>query len=339
MMKYSCLTNHDYRTFSFALLILICHARLSMAGESVSRNGESPLGRYLLVASEGLYTIEPDGTCSWSYNPEPYKGQGWVEYDDLVYDGCALPDNRFLLSTHRYVREVDGAGTTIWEHRVKGTSEAKSCVLLPDGRVAVQDSEEQVILELERGSGKILHRIPVPAKGTNHTRYNSMRLTPEGHYLIALRAEERFLEITRDGKVIRSFPVNGLPTFALRLKNGDTVCTGGFGVIRFNAAGETLWTFTKEDAAPVFPIIYATGIHELAADRLLISNSDWHFAEKDQNRVQAFVIDADRNITWTLPATAFGDWKRSETEPRTGFVEHRVCLIQPLPPEIPGKRR
>lgn len=325
------ISSRDCRRAFFSLVMLICQATIGLAEEKASTIGTSPLGRYLLVASEGLYVVEPDGSCSWSYNPEPYKGQGWVEYDDLVYDGCALPDDRFLFATHRYVREVDRHGKTIWEYRVKGTAEVKACVPLPDGGVAIQNSEEQAILELERGTGKILHRVPVPAKGTNHTRYNSMRLTPDGHYLIALRAENRFLEITRDGKTIKSFPVDGLPCYIQRLARGDTLCTGEFGLVRFNRAGEKVWSFSRKDASPQFPIIYATGIHAFADGRWLISNSDWHYLEKDQNRVQAFVIDADKNITWKLPATAFGAWKKSETEPRTGFVEHRVCLIQPLP--------
>ena len=33
------------------------------------------LGRFLLVASEGLYLVESDGSCSWSYHPEPYGQQ------------------------------------------------------------------------------------------------------------------------------------------------------------------------------------------------------------------------------------------------------------------------
>ena len=316
----------------FSLSMLIClMASIGFAEEKTLTTSKSPLERYLLVASDGLYVVEPDGSCPWSYNPEPYKGQGWVEYDDLVYDGCALTDDRFLFATHRYVREIDRDGKTIWEYRVKGTAEVKACVPLPNGRVAVQNSEEQAILELERGTGTILHRLPVPAEGTNHTRYNSMSLTPEGHYLIALRAEKRFLEISREGKAIRSFPVDDLPVSIERLAKGDTLCTGEFGLVRFNAAGEKVWSFTRKDAASHFPIIYAAGIYEFADGRLLISNSDWHYPEKNQNRVQAFVIDAGKNITWTLSATAFTAWKKSETEPRTGFVEHRVCLIQPLP--------
>lgn len=129
----------DLRRCGLALLSLVIMLfqtlPFGLADEKAPTTGESPLGRYLLVASEGLYVVEPDGSCSWFYHTEPYKGQGW---------------------------------------------------------------------------------------------------------------------------------------------------------------------------------------------------GDWHYLEKNQNRVQAFVIDADRNITWTMPATAFGAWKKSETEPHTGFVEHRVCLIQPL---------
>ncbi len=321
-----------------ALLILLITAAALLspgaaraADDQTASAAAAPLQRYLLVASEGLYVVEPDGSCSWAYNPTPYQGQGWVEYDDLVYDGCSLPNGHFLYATHRYVREVDSEKQTVWEYRVPGMTEVKTCVPLPDGRVAVLNSSEQAILELESGTGAILHRIPVSAKGTDHTRYNSMRLTPEGHYLVALRAEERFLEISRDGRTIQSFPVDGLPVMARRLADGQTLCTGGFGLARFDASGKKVWSFTKDDAAPSFPMIYAAGFLELPDGRLLVANSDWHYPEKDQNRVQVFLVDAVKRVHWTLPATAFGDWKRSEIEPRTGFVEHRVCLVQPLP--------
>jgi hypothetical protein len=312
------------------LAVLTLHEQVFAQEKNVAPS-DSVLRRYLLVASEGLYVVEPDGSCSWSYNPQPYKGQGWVAYDDLVYDGWALPNNRFLYATHRYVREVDQDKKTIWEYRVEGTTEVKACVPLANGRVAVLNSQEQAILELESGSGRILDRIPVPAKGTDHTRYNALRMTPDGHYLVALRAEERFVEISRAGNELLSFPVSGLPVMAQRLSNGDTLCTGEFGLVRFDKAGKNVWSFTREDAAPHFPLIYAAGVFELPSKQLLVANSDWHFMEKDQNRVQSFVINTEKNIQWTLPASAFGSWKRSETEPRTGFLEHRVCLVQPLP--------
>lgn len=308
---------------------------------AVQRKGQATpafsLGRYLLVASEGLYVVEPDGHCSWSYNPTPYQGQGWGEYDDLVYDGWALPNGRFLYSTHRYVREVDRNKRTIWEYRVKGTAKVKTCVPLREGRIAVLNSQEQAILELESGTGKVLHTIPLPAKGNNHTRYNLMRLTPEGNYLVALREENRFVEVSPAGETLHSFPVPSLPVMAQRLADGSTLCSGKFGLIKFDRAGKQTWFFTVADAAPHFPLIIAAGFVEMADHRILVVNSDWHYLKKDENRVQLFVLDSSKKISWTLPATAFQGWKRSELEPRTGFIEHRCGVVHPLPAVAPGQ--
>lgn len=288
------------------------------------------LGRYFLVASEGLYVVEPDGRCSWSYNPTPYQGQGWVEYDDLVYDGWALPNDRFLYSTHRYVREVDRNKRTVWEYRVKGSAEVKTCVPLRDGRVAVLNSQEQAIVKLESGTGKVLHTIPLPAKGNNHTRYNLMRLTPKGNYLVALREENRFIEVTPAGETVHSFSVPSLPVMAQRLGDGSTLCSGKFGLIKFDPAGDEVWSFTVADAAPHFPLIIAAGFVELVDHRLIVVNSDWHYLKKDDNRVQVFGLDFDKKVFWSIPAAAFQPWKRSEVEPHTGFIEHRSMVVQPL---------
>ena len=90
-----------------------------------------------------------------------------------------------------------------------------------------------------------------------------------------------------------------------------------------------------EDAAPHFPLLIAVGTVELAGGRLLVVNSDWHYQEPGENRVQLFITDSSKNISWTLPVTAFEGWKRGEIEPKTGLLEHRAGVVQLLGPEIP----
>jgi len=294
----------------------------------------SSLGRYLLVASEGLYVVEPDGRPSWSYNPAPYGKQG---FDDIIYDGWALPQDRYIYSTHRYAREVDRDKRTVWEYRVKGDTEVKSCVPLSGGRIAVLNSQEQAILELESGTNKVLRRIPMPAKGSDHTRYMLMRRTPEGNYLVALREEMRFVEVTPAGQVLHSFSVPDMPMLAQRLADGSTLGSGRFGLVRLDAAWRNTWSFTPADAAPHFPLNAAWGVVEMADHRLLVVNDDWHIKKKDQNRVQLFALDSEKNISWSLPATAFQEWKRSEVEPRTGLTEHRCVIVQPLRSAVRGE--
>jgi len=147
------------------------------------------LGRYLLVASEGLYVVERDGSSSWSYHPAPAGQQILGMEDDIIYDGWALPHDHYLFSTHRYIREIDRDKRTVWEYRVTAPAEVKSGVPLSNGRIAVLNSEEQAILELQPGTSEVLHRVPVPAKGTDHTHYMLLRRTPEGNYLVALNPQ------------------------------------------------------------------------------------------------------------------------------------------------------
>jgi hypothetical protein len=220
----------------------------------------SPLGRFLLVASEGLYVVEADGHLSWSYHPAPYGQQVRGMEDDIIYDGSALPNDHYLFSTHRYIREIDRDKHTVWEYRVKAPGEVKSGVPLPNGRIAVLNSQEQAILELEPGTGKVLHRIPVPAKGSDHTRYMLMRRTPEGNYLVALREEQRFVEVSPTGQILRSFPVPSLPVMAQRLADGSTLGTGRFGLMKLDAAWKNTWSITPADAAAHFPLLLAWGL-------------------------------------------------------------------------------
>lgn len=307
--------------FTF-LIVLLCGA-LFLAGAT-----HGP-GRFLLVSADGLYVVEPDGKCSWSYTVPPLNGQNAGTFDDLVYDGWELPNGNYLYSAHRYAREVDRAKRTVWEYRVQGLAEVKSAIPLPNGRVAVLNSEEQAIFELE--SGKVVHRIPLPAKGTLHTRYNLLRRTPDGNYLAALRAENRFVEVDRAGRILHSYPVPSLPVVAERLRDGSTMTSGMFGLIQFDAEAKPQWTFTPEDAAPHFPLVIAAGVVELSRNSWLVVNSDWHYKKAGDNRVQVFTVDRAKKIGWTMPVRAFAGWKRGELEPRTGLTEHRSMVVQVLP--------
>ena len=101
--------------------------------------------------------------------------------------------------------------------------------------------------------------------------------------------------------------------------------------MRFDATGRHNWSFTREDAAAHFPLIYAAGILEPEGQRLLVANSDWHYPWQEDNHVQLFAGNFDGNVIWVLSASAFEDRKRSEVEQRTGLIEHCCCLVQPLP--------
>jgi len=314
-----------------SVLAVVALAANTTAAESIPSGFQSsPLGRFLLQAAEGLYIVERDGTCSWSYTFAFPQRQTLTQFDDLIGDACVLPSGNILYAANRYVREIDRQKRTVWEYRVSGTAEVKSCVPLAGNRVAILNSEEQAILELGRGSDRILKRIPFPAEGTNHTRYNLLRATPEGNYLLALRTENRFVEVTPEGKTVMSYPVTSLPVVAQRLSDGTTLCSARIEVTSFDRVGKRLWSYTRKDAEPDFPMIIAAGAVELPGGRLVVANSDWHYKEPDGNRVQLFMLNSQHKLAWTLPASALAGWKQSWTEPKTGLIEHRCMVIQQL---------
>ena len=123
-------------------------------GAGFGKPDQEGIGRFLLVSSEGLYIVESDGRCSWSFTVPPLGGQSPGEFDHLIYDGWALANGNILYGTHRYVREINRQKQTVWEYRVKGKNKVKTCLPLPNGRVAVLNSQEQAIIELESGTGR-----------------------------------------------------------------------------------------------------------------------------------------------------------------------------------------
>tara|TARA_R110002095_G_scaffold204266_2_gene186862 strand:- start:7749 stop:8762 length:1014 start_codon:yes stop_codon:yes gene_type:complete len=324
----------ETRTHRSRKLIMLLMALFTVSSLYAEQPGQPAFvlpHRMLLVASEGLYVMERDGNCSWSYNVPPMNGIGAGVFDDLVYDGRALSDGHFLFATHRYLREIDRQGKTVWEYRVKGTSKVKSFVLRPERSVAVLNSGEQAILELERGTGRLLKKIPLPAKGSDHTRYNLLRLTPADTYLVALRAENRFVEIDRDGDILKSYSVPSLPVEAQRLLDGSTLCSGQFGIMRFDAAGKITWSLNAKDVLHDFPMLLPCGFVPLDKGSILVVNSDWHVKEPGSNRVPLFIVDEAKHIEWTLDVKIFEPWKKSEIDPHSMLKEHRCMVVQSLP--------
>ena len=296
------------------------------AGPRVSnRDASSPVGRFLLVSSDGLFLVEENGRASWSHRPSSDTSSA---YDDIIYDGWPLAGERFLFSTHRFAREIDKNGHTRWEYRTKGKGEVKSAIPLPNGNVALLDSGEQAILEVDKASGRVVGKISVPAAGNEHTRYNLLRRTPSGTFLVVLREEKRIVEVDVDGAVILTLPC--VATVAERLDDGTTLVSG-LGLQRFDSKGKEIWSFSSQDAAPSFKMLLGAGFAVLPGDRILATNSDWHYKVKGENAVQLYVVSRDKTVEWTFPVTAYEGWKHGALEPKTGLVEHRCMMVRLIP--------
>jgi hypothetical protein len=303
---------------------------VSLAAEEIR---VSP-GSVLLASCEGLSAWDRAGQRGFArfLVPEaPPAGAkaSIVAWADMIYDGHRLPSGNYLCSSHEWVREIAPDGAILWEYRVEKPCELKTCVPLPDGDVMTVDADAMELVQLTEKGQRIAKRIPVSTdkKASPHNRYNLLRRTDAGTFLLALRAEKAFVEVDESGKELWRHAVPDLPVVAERLANGNTLMSWRGGLIEATPKHEVVWELKTADITE-FPVIIFGGFHRFENGNTLIANSDWHYKAAGENRVQVFEVTRDKRVVWKLGVEAFAGKKPGSLEPQTGNVEQRIIGIQ-----------
>ena len=288
-------------------------------------------GDFLLASADGVSVFNREGSMKFGKFATTLKDgrPGVVEWSDMVYDGCRLPSGNYLCASHHYVRELAPDGKIIWEFRVKAPTELKTCVPLPNGDVMTVDADQMELVQLTDGGRRVTRRIPVPTRreADPHSRYNLLRRTPAGTYLLALRFEKAFVEVDDNGKELWRHPVPDLPVVAERLANGNTLMSWRGGLIEAAPNHEIVWELKAADLTE-FPVIIFGGFHRFANGNTLIANSDWHYQNVQENRVQVFEVSPAKKVVWKLGVESFAGKKPGSLEPTTGLIEHRLIGLQ-----------
>jgi mono/diheme cytochrome c family protein len=322
-------------SFRFRAYALSCALALCASGLPAASAPPDP-GSVFIASAEGVSVFDRDGAMSFGHFVTSLKDgkPGPVEWDDMIYDGWRLPSGNYLCSSHRYVRELDPQGNTLWEFRLEAPSELKTCVPLPNGDVMTVDATRMELVQISAGGKGEVKRIPVPTTPTapEHERYNLLRRTPAGTFLLALRSEKAFIEIDETGKELWRHPVPELPVVAERLANGNTLMSWKSGLIEAAPDHTVVWELKVADITD-FPVIITGGFYRFENGNTLIANSDWHYKADGENRVQLFEVTPDKKVVWTLGTDAFAGKKPGSLEPSTGLVEQRIIGIQWLPEE------
>jgi len=288
-------------------------------------------GSVLLASADGVSVFDREGAMTFGRFTTTLKDgkPGALEWSDMIYDGCKLPSGNYLCSSHHFVRELAPDGKTLWEFRVQAPVELKTCAPLPNGDVMTVDAEQMELVQLTDQGRRIARRIPVPTdkKATPHNRYNLLRRTAVGTFLLALRAEKAFIEVDDTGKELWRHPVPDLPVVAERLSNGNTLMSWRGGLIEAAPNHEIGWDIKTADLTE-FPVIIFGGFYRFPNGNTLIANSDWHYKTAGENRVQVFEVTRDKKVVWKLGLDAFAGRKPGSLEPKTGHVEHRLIGLQ-----------
>jgi len=316
--------------FRFALVCLLAQLATAAAQEA-SRTAAVAPGSVLLASADGVSVFDREGTMKFGQFTTSLKDgkPGPLGWSDMIYDGCRLPSGNYLCSSHHFVRELSPDGKTLWEFRVQAPVELKTCVPLPNGDVMTMDAAQMELVQLTDHGQRIAKRIPVPTdkKASPHNRYNLLRRTAAGTFLLALRAEKAFVEVDDSGRELWRHLVPDLPVAAERLANGNTLMSWLGGMIEAAPNHEIVWELKAADVTE-FPVIIFGGFHRFPNGNTLIANSDWHYKAAGENRVQVFEVTRDKKVVWKLGTDAFTGKKPGSLEPKTGNVEHRLIGLQ-----------
>jgi outer membrane protein assembly factor BamB len=158
-------------------------------------------------------------------------------------------------------------------------------------------------------------------------RYNLLRRTPAGTFLLAMRAEKAFIEIDETGKELWRHSVPDLPVVAERLANGNTLMSWRGGLLEVTPKHEVAWELKAADVKD-FTVLIFGGFHRFENGNTLIANSDWHYRDAKETAVQLFEVTRDKKVVWKLGVEAFAGRKPGSLEPKTGNIEHRIIGIQ-----------
>jgi hypothetical protein len=295
-------------------------------------------GSILLASADGLSVFDRAGKMTFGkFATKLIDGKpGPVAWSDMIYDGCRLPSGNYLCASHHYVRELAPDGATVWEFRVNAPVELKTCVPLPNGDVMTVDAERMELVQLTDHGRRVAKSIAVPTKkeASAHTRYNLLRRTAAGTYLLALRSENAFVEVDETGKELWRHSVPELPVVAERLTNGHTLMSWRGGLIEAAPNHEVVWELKAADLTE-FPVVIFGGFHRFPNGNTFIANSDWHYQDARENRVQVFEITRDKRVVWKLGVEAFDGKKPGSLEPNSGLIEHRIIGLQWLGEKSP----
>jgi len=175
----------------------------------------------------------------------------------------------------------------------------------------VQNGDPAKVVVVNIVTGKTEREFVVPVKNPKsvHGHFRHARLTEAGTLLVAHMDLGKVVEYDSTGKEVWSHtPGPGLSLWsAERLKNGNTLISGGKMVREVNPAGATVWEFSSADV-PDYLFNSIQIAKRLPNGNTLVNTwfNQWNGpVDPVTAPVQALVVTPDKKIVWAL--RAWGD--------------------------------
>ncbi|MBT3199332.1 MAG: hypothetical protein HN350_05400 [Phycisphaerales bacterium] len=196
--------------------------------------------KHTVIAADGssgkVLKISPEGKIVWEFSVSK------------CHDAWLLPNGNVLAAySGRGVggaMEISPEKKIVWKYEQKG--ECQSVQRLADGNTLVADPARGRLVEVCK-KGKIVKELKLKYKRGGHALMRYARKLASGNYLVAHHHNKVIREYAPDGKIVLEIKTKGPAFSALRLPNGNTMCSDWSGMNEIDPKGKVVWSMTKAD--------------------------------------------------------------------------------------------
>jgi hypothetical protein len=241
-------------------------------------------------------------TWTWSIPIKDRNGQ-LSEFSDIHQ----LSNGNVLYACKTGAAEITPDRKIIWSYECPAGTECHSAQPVGLDKVFLcQNGTPAKAMLINKRTGKIEmeHELVTAKPGdpkSVHGQFRNVRMTKEGHFLIAHLNMGRVIEYNTEWDTVWSAAAPSAWA-AVRLKNGNTLISGNqHGYVReVNKKGEIVWEVNKDDL-PGFPLYTVHGVMRLANGNTLICNWGGFLRKEDWDKVvQVIEVTPGKKVVWAL---------------------------------------
>lgn len=256
-----------------------------------AENDDSGQRRIVMISAHGpdqISIVDEDGQSLWTIGKE--KGVDHPQDAAVLEDGSVFFSVMFGAKKFRISDKSE-----LWSYSTPEGTQNPVAQPLDNGYFLVGNEGPCRLLEINT-ENDVRREVKVndsPFAGS-HGQFRFCRKTSDNTYLFPMINASILREYDSKGKLLRQFPISGMPVCALRLPDGITLTGDGTAVEEINANNEIVWKFDcVRDGG------YVSGI-VTAVSRLKNGNTLIGYYHADPNTPDVIEISADKKVVWSL---------------------------------------
>ncbi len=241
--------------------------------------------------SESIAIVGKDGKVEWELKDARETSDSWF-----------LRDGGVIFSHSDGVTRLSAKKKVLWTHTIPEGRRTNSCQPIDGGGFLIGENGNGAWLVELDADGKERKRIKISDREDAAHGFRQIRKTPQGTYLACIMTEDTTYEWDKDGKQIRTFPFGHY--VALRLKNGNTLISGGnkrkngLRIVEYDKKGEMVWSLGVDDEEKLgFGLRMICGMQALPNGNIVACNL---FHGGSPEAPELFEITRDKKVVWLV---------------------------------------